>query len=102
LLRVKLKYLDEWNDRRSDVAKYYLKALSEKSRLTLPEVPEWAEPVWHLFVIRNSKRDELKEFLAESGIGTLVHYPVPPYASEAYREVFRAYFQFQMKWRKQC
>ena len=86
LLRVKLKYLDEWNDRRSDVAKYYLEALSENLRLTLPEVPEWAEPVWHLFVIRSSERDKLKEFLAKSGIGTLVHYPVPPYASEAYGE----------------
>ncbi len=89
-LRVKLKYLDEWNSRRVFIAQSYLKALSDATEIKLPRVPDGAEPVWHLFVVRSSRRDELQGFLNESEIGTLVHYPVPPHLSEAYSdEVFR-------------
>ncbi|MBA4184195.1 MAG: DegT/DnrJ/EryC1/StrS family aminotransferase, partial [Acidobacteria bacterium] len=89
-LRVKLKYLDEWNSRRVFIAQNYLKALSDATEIKLPRVPDGAEPVWHLFVVRSSRRDELQSFLNESEIGTLVHYPVPPHLSEAYSdEVFR-------------
>jgi dTDP-4-amino-4,6-dideoxygalactose transaminase len=50
----------------------------------LPFVPEWAEPVWHLFVVRPPRRKRLQEKLAAAGIGTLIHYPVPPHLSGAY------------------
>jgi dTDP-4-amino-4,6-dideoxygalactose transaminase len=86
-LRVKLKKLDEWNDRRCKIAALYNSQLSTlNSQLVLPFVPVWAEPVWHLFVIRHSCRDALQEQLTEAGIGTLIHYPVPPHRSGAYAD----------------
>ena len=78
-LRVKLKKLDEWNGRRSKVAEGYLAKMRGSAGLTLPFVPEWAEPVWHLFVVRHAKRDALQAKLTEAGVGTLIHYPVPPH-----------------------
>ena len=57
---------------------------SGASGLILPFTPVWAEPVWHLFVVRHPERDALKERLDRDGIGTLIHYPVPPHRSEAY------------------
>jgi dTDP-4-amino-4,6-dideoxygalactose transaminase len=87
-LRVKLRHLDEWNERRSKIADIYLSQLSTlNSQLILPFVPEWAEPVWHLFVVRHSQRDALQQALAEAGIGTLIHYPVPPHLSGAYADL---------------
>jgi dTDP-4-amino-4,6-dideoxygalactose transaminase len=83
-LRVKLKYLDEWNVRRARVAARYLQELAEIPGLLLPLVPEWAEPGWHLFVIRHPHRDELQKYLNQAGIGTLIHYPVPPHLQRAY------------------
>jgi dTDP-4-amino-4,6-dideoxygalactose transaminase len=82
-LRVKLKYLDEWNERRRGIAAYYREQLSE-TNLLLPLVPDWAEAVFHLFVIRSFKRDELRNRLEEAGIHTLIHYPVPPHLQAAY------------------
>jgi dTDP-4-amino-4,6-dideoxygalactose transaminase len=85
LLRVKLKKLDEWNDRRRAVADLYNSQLSAlHSQLVLPFVPDWAEPVWYLFVIRCDDRDTFQWKLAEAGIGTLIHYPIPPHRAEAY------------------
>ena len=55
--------------------------------LTLPDVPEWADPVWHLFVVRSRRRDDLQQSLREAGIGTLIHYPIPPHLSKAYLDV---------------
>ena len=83
-LRVKLKKLDEWNERRRAMAARYLNQLSGKSELSLPFVPDWAEPVWHLFAIRHPRRDELQTSLNKLEIGTLVHYPIPPHLSGAY------------------
>lgn len=85
-LRVKLKKLDEWNNRRRKVADGYLAKLKEVPGLTLPSVPEWAEPVWHLFVVRHARRDAFQERLNEAGVGTLIHYPVPPHLSGAYAD----------------
>lgn len=85
-LRVKLQHLDEWNARRSKVAQQYLEALSRCSNLILPGVAKGPEPVWHQFVLRHPLRDELQEYLKESGVGTLVHYPVPPHLSGAYAD----------------
>jgi dTDP-4-amino-4,6-dideoxygalactose transaminase len=83
-LRAKLKKLDAWNSRRQAVAAHYLRELHDSAGLILPFVPEWAEPVWHLFVVQHPKRDALREKLAGAGIGTLIHYPLPPHLSGAY------------------
>ena len=85
-LRVKLKNLDAWNGRRRDVAALYLAELDKVPNLTLPLVLEWAEPVWHLFVVRHAKRDALQQKLAAADVGTLIHYPVPPHLSGAYAD----------------
>lgn len=85
-LRVKLRYLDAWNERRCAIANYYFEGLADIPGLILPVVPEWTEPVWHLFVVRHPRRDELQRVLHQAGIGTLIHYPVPPHLSEAYAD----------------
>jgi dTDP-4-amino-4,6-dideoxygalactose transaminase len=84
-LRVKLRHLDEWNARRTFIAEQYLSQLSSPgSELVLPVVPSWASPVWHLFVIRHPQRDNLQQHLADQGIQTIIHYPIPPHLSGAY------------------
>jgi dTDP-4-amino-4,6-dideoxygalactose transaminase len=83
-LRVKLKHLDAWNARRSAVAAAYLRGLSDVG-LTLPSVPAWADPAWHLFVVRHPRRDALQRALSAAGVGTLIHYPIPPHRQQAYR-----------------
>ncbi|NTW98365.1 MAG: DegT/DnrJ/EryC1/StrS family aminotransferase [Geobacteraceae bacterium] len=83
VLRVKLKCLDEWNKRRRDVAVRYEEGL-KAAGLRLPDVPEWADPVWHLYVVRTPNRDALQKEFAEAGIGTLIHYPIPPHLQQAY------------------
>jgi len=85
-LRVKLKKMDEWNGRRRMVTENYLQGLYGADDLTLPFVPAWAEPAWHLFVIRHPKRDLLQQKLTGADIGTLIHYPVPPHLSVAYAD----------------
>jgi dTDP-4-amino-4,6-dideoxygalactose transaminase len=86
-LRVKLKSLEEWNRRRTVVAQHYLSNLGGVEGLILPSVPEWAQPVWHLFVVRHARRDALMKCLTEQKIGTLIHYPVPPHLSQAYSDL---------------
>ena len=83
VLRTKLNYLDEWTERRKAIASTYLSNL-QGTDLVLPFVPDWADPVWHLFVVRSSNRNQLQSNLAEAGIGTLIHYPIPPHMQEAY------------------
>jgi len=83
-LRVKLKHLDEWNSRRRKIAAQYLEALKEQPDLVLPSVAPTAESAWHLFVLRHRRREDLLKHLNEAGIGTLVHYPIPPHLSGAY------------------
>lgn len=85
-LRVKLKYLDLWNARRQQIAGYYLEALADTD-LTLPYPPEWAEHVWHIFAVLHPERDLLQQHLQQQGIGTLIHYPIPPHLQAAYREL---------------
>ena len=84
LLRVRLKHLDEWNSRRARIAARYLEDLRETD-LMLPGVCEGADPVWHLFVVRSNRRDELQRYLKSRGVKTLVHYPVPPHLQLAYK-----------------
>ena len=83
VLRVKLAHLDAWNERRRDIARLYSDALMG-SGLVLPHAPEWAEPVWHLYVVRSPERDALQNRLTSAGVGTLIHYPIPPHMQEAY------------------
>ncbi|WP_276954548.1 DegT/DnrJ/EryC1/StrS family aminotransferase [Allomeiothermus silvanus] len=85
-LRVKLKYLDLWNARRQQIAGYYLEALADTD-LTLPYPPEWAEHVWHIFAVLHPERDLLQQHLQQQGIGTLIHYPIPPHLQAAYHEL---------------
>lgn len=85
-LRVKLKWLDEWNDRRRAIARQYFEELSGTADLQLPGVAAGADPVWHLFVIHHPQRDRLQQRLNEAGIGTLIHYPLPPHLSQAYAD----------------
>lgn len=83
ILRVKLRKLDEWNDHRRKLARTY----SEKLRNTefvLPEIPAFADPVWHLYVVRTEQRTQLQAQLADKGIGTIVHYPTPPHRQVCY------------------
>lgn len=87
LLRVKLSKLDEWNERRKSVAHKYIQELHNIKDIILPYVPEWAEPVWHLFVVRHPERDSLQNHLNDAGVGTLIHYPIPPSLSSAYSEM---------------
>ena len=83
VLRVKLAVLDEWTERRRAVASAYTKGLAECG-LILPHVPDWADPAWHLYVVRTSDPDALQGRLSEAGIGTLIHYPIPPHMQKAY------------------
>lgn len=76
ILSVKLKYLPEWTEKRIDVANYYLENLKDIPQIKLPIRQDWAKQVYHLFVIRTDKRDDLGKFLADKGIQTGVHYPI--------------------------
>lgn len=83
VLRTKLRYLDNWNDRRRAIAGYYLEALRDLP-IGLPVECEWARHVYHLFVIRTRRRSELVDYLTAQGIQTIIHYPVPPHRQRAY------------------
>jgi dTDP-4-amino-4,6-dideoxygalactose transaminase len=83
-LRVRLQHVDEWNARRRRMADRYLSGLSDVPGISLPHVPDETVPAWHLFVIRCRQRDALQAHLQSKGIGTLIHYPVPPHQSGAY------------------
>lgn len=84
-LRVKLAHLDNWNARRAEIAERYLSEIPEcGGLLRLPRVLNGSEPVWHVFCVRSELRDQLAAALNAKGIETLIHYPVPPYASGAY------------------
>jgi dTDP-3-amino-3,4,6-trideoxy-alpha-D-glucose transaminase len=85
-LRVKLARLDDWNARRARLAAAYGEALAGLSGLALPGAVPGAEPAWHLYVVRHARRDELRQHLERAGIGSLVHYPMPPHLSGAYAQ----------------
>lgn len=87
LLRVKLPKLDDWNDRRRRLAARYDDKLSGIPGLGLPRVPQWAEPVWHLYVVRTVRRADVIAALDKAGIGSLIHYPIPPHLQQAYADL---------------
>ncbi|MCT7520065.1 DegT/DnrJ/EryC1/StrS family aminotransferase [Aliarcobacter cryaerophilus] len=89
LLRVKLRYLNDEIERRRAIASYYIENIKNPN-IILPiqnskfKIQNYQNHVWHLFVIRTSKRDELQKYLLDSGIQTLIHYPIPPHKQNAY------------------
>ncbi|MGR3855001.1 DegT/DnrJ/EryC1/StrS family aminotransferase [Chryseobacterium indologenes] len=86
VLDVKLKYIDHENKIRREIAKRFINEI-KNPYIILPESPEnEGEHVWHVFVIRSERRDELQAHLTENGIQTLIHYPVPPHQQDAYKE----------------
>ena len=84
VLRVKLARLDEDNGHRKELAARYLDELASVEQLTLPAVPNFADPVWHLFSVRHPQRAALQAYLGEQGIQTLQHYPIAPHLQKAY------------------
>lgn len=85
-LAVKLPILDKVNENRRATAKKYLEGIKNKE-VILPYVPEYANPVWHIFGIRCKRRKELEEFLNSKGIGTNKHYPIPMHLQECYKDL---------------
>jgi dTDP-4-amino-4,6-dideoxygalactose transaminase len=88
-LRAKLVVLDEWNARRKEIATQYSKLLAGTD-ISLPHVPDYADSVWHLYVIRSKHRGALKAHLEQQGVATVIHYPIPPHRQACYRG-FRGY-----------
>ncbi|AMS26274.1 aminotransferase [Bacteroidetes bacterium UKL13-3] len=86
-LSIKLKNLAKWNANRNHIAAKYMELLAGTTDLVLPTIANGATSVFHLFVIRTSKRDALQQYLQQQGIGTLIHYPVPPHLQKAYSEL---------------
>jgi len=84
LLSVKLKHMTELEDDRRRVAEKYLKEINNPL-IELPKIKEGFKHVWHLFVVKCNRRDDLQRYLSDNGIGTQIHYPVPPHLSGAYR-----------------
>lgn len=85
LLSVKLQHLNRWTAERQQVADVYNQLLSGISEIILPYTHANATHVYHLYVIRTESRDALQQFLTEKGIGTMIHYPVPPHLQQAYQ-----------------
>jgi dTDP-4-amino-4,6-dideoxygalactose transaminase len=84
VLNVKLKYLDEENQRRKEIAQYYCDHI-KNPKIILP-IEHYNSHVWHLFVIRTIEREKLQQYLNDNGIQTVIHYPVPPHKQPAYKE----------------
>ena len=85
ILDVKLKHLDEDVALRKEVAKKYINGI-KNPKITLPIIFDWDQHVFHIFTILCENRDELQKYLTEKGIGTNIHYPIPPHKQECYKE----------------
>jgi dTDP-4-amino-4,6-dideoxygalactose transaminase len=99
ILRVKLRYLDQWNEERRKKAKIYTEMLTPIG-VVCPSERSGGDHVYHLYVIRTKKRDRLQVFLEEKGIETLVHYPVPIHLQKAYEDL--GYRKGDLPWTEQC
>jgi dTDP-4-amino-4,6-dideoxygalactose transaminase len=84
-LSVKLKHLEKWTIERREIANSYTSQLKGIGDLVLPRLATGATHSYHLYVIRTSKRDDLKTFLEQNGISTMIHYPIPPHLQQAYK-----------------
>ena len=87
VLSVKLRYLTGWTAQRQQVAAHYDAALAGIGDLVRPTIAAGATHVYHLYVVRTARRDALQQHLTAQGIGTLIHYPVPPHLQQAYASV---------------
>ena len=88
VLRVKLKYLDMWDEKRRKIASLYTRLFKEKKTdIVLPYEADYAKHVYHLYVVRIRERDRAMKALADKGIRTLMHYPVPIHLQEAYKDL---------------
>jgi dTDP-4-amino-4,6-dideoxygalactose transaminase len=85
ILDIKLKYLDEDIQQRKDVAKYYIKNITN-AQIVLPDITDWSQHVFHIFPIRCANRDCLQKYMTDNGIQTLIHYPIPPHKQKCYSE----------------
>lgn len=85
VLDVKLKYLDEDIAIRKEVAKYYIDHITHPA-IVMPIINDWDAHVFHIFTIRTKKRDELQKYLADNGVQTIIHYPIPPHKQECCKE----------------
>jgi dTDP-4-amino-4,6-dideoxygalactose transaminase len=83
-LRVKLRYLDLWNTRRREAARVYNELLAGIPGVTVPYEPEWSRAIYHLYVVRTPHRDKMQKHLAESGVATGLHYPIPLHLQSPY------------------
>jgi dTDP-4-amino-4,6-dideoxygalactose transaminase len=83
-LSVKLRHLKTWTQQRQEIASWYNDSLHNVKQVILPLLAEKATHVYHLYVIRTKDRDNLQNFLASKGVGTLIHYPIPMHLQEAY------------------
>lgn len=86
-LSIALKHLSNWTKHRQEIAQWYFEGLKDVGDLILPLTIDKATHVYHLFVIRTQKRDELYEYLRENGIETVIHYPIPPHLQECYKDL---------------
>lgn len=84
VLRVKLRHLDEWNEKRRKIAEEYNELLRDFDDVITPVEKEWAKHVYHLYVIRHKERDKLQQYLLENGVRTQIHYPIPVHKQKAY------------------
>ena len=84
VLRIKLRYLEKWNNIRKEKVRYYLEKLNNITEITLPEVRKNSDPVWHQLVIKVKKRDDVIRILKERGITTGIHYPIPLHLQPAF------------------
>lgn len=96
ILNVKLKYLDEDNELRKKMAKLYLNNI-DNTNIVLPQVNDWDAHIFHLFVIRTTKRKELIEYLNNNNIQVVIHYPTPPHKQKAYAEWNNKHFPITEK-----
>ena len=87
LLSIKLKHLNNWNTERNNIANLFNERLQNAGDVLLPKLAEGATSVYHLYVIRTDKRDELQQHLSKNGVGTLIHYPLPPHLQKAYSDL---------------
>ena len=86
-LNVKLPYLNDWSEQRKAIAKKYNELLVDLQNISTPTIASHVESVYHQYVIKCDRRDELQVHLKEQGIGTLIHYPVPPHLQECYSDL---------------
>ncbi len=85
VLDVKLKYIDDDNAKRREIAEKYISSITHP-KVTLPDLPAVPDAhVWHLFVIRTAQREKLQQYLQQNGVQTLIHYPIPPHKQRAYK-----------------